>query len=67
MAVRAAGDYILRRDSDTAEVIWKACSSIAHGETLGLLSKERLPERASPYISCWFPAAQAGKGPGIRP
>ena len=35
-AVRAAGKYILRRDPDTAEVIWKACSSIAHGETLGL-------------------------------
>jgi hypothetical protein len=35
-AVRAAGEYILRRDPDTAEVIWKACSSIAHGETLGL-------------------------------
>jgi hypothetical protein len=35
-AVRAAGEYILRGDPDTAEVIWKACSSIAHGETLGL-------------------------------
>lgn len=34
--VRAAGRYILGRDPDTAEVIWKACSSIAHGETLGL-------------------------------
>ncbi len=34
--VRAAGQYILRSDPDTAEVIWKACSSIAHGETLGL-------------------------------
>jgi hypothetical protein len=34
--VRTAGEYILRRDPNTAEVIWKACSSIAHGETLGL-------------------------------
>jgi hypothetical protein len=34
-AVRTAGKYILQRDPDTAEVIWKYCSAIAHGETLG--------------------------------
>jgi hypothetical protein len=33
--IRAAGKYIFR-DPNRAEVIWKACSSLAHGETLGL-------------------------------
>ena len=30
-AVRAAGKHTLRRDLDRADVIWKACSSIADG------------------------------------
>ncbi len=58
-AVRAAGKYIHRRDPDTAEVIWKACSSIAHGETLGLYaySDRDVVGEASPGVGLMRPLA----------